>query len=234
MDGMAGHAPSIDIVLEQFLAEQREKLAPRTIARYEEVIELLRHCLNGYAYQSLYGLEKKRWEKAFEDGDEEAFSKLFGPEKIIENYGEFLGYFMIRKVMASQELLKASGTVTKKLAKWLAERGLVTDDDSAVAVERATEASVDLPKAEKLSSLLYEQTRSVPRFNPDDIADEDWVEDYLMIDRVEPDALWLEGEVGPVIVPGVGRIATAGWSVNIVMARLEGVWRVVEVGNVYP
>ena len=38
---MAGHAPSIDIVLEQFLAEQREKLAPRTIARYEEVIELL-------------------------------------------------------------------------------------------------------------------------------------------------------------------------------------------------
>ena len=81
MDGMAGYAPSIDIVLEQFLAEQREKLAPRTIARYEEVIELLRHSLNGYAYQSLYGLEKKRWEKAFEDGDEEAFCKLFGPRR---------------------------------------------------------------------------------------------------------------------------------------------------------
>jgi hypothetical protein len=58
MDGVAGHAPSIDIVLEQFLAEQREKLAPRTIARYEEVIELLRHCLNGYAYPHFMGLKR--------------------------------------------------------------------------------------------------------------------------------------------------------------------------------
>jgi hypothetical protein len=231
---MAGYAPPIDSVFEQFLAEQREHLAPRTMARYEEVIELLQDSLNGYAYQSLSGLEKKRWEKAFNDGDEEAFCKLFGPDKIIENYGEFLGYFMIRKVMAGQELLKASGTVTKKLAKWLAERGLVSDDDSAVAVERATEASVDLPKAEKLSSLLYEQTRSVPPFDSDDIADSDWVEGYLMIDRVEPDVIWLEGNVGPIKVSGVGKVAQPGWSVNIVLARLGMDWHVVEVGNVYP
>ena len=40
---------------------------------------------------------------------------MFGPEKIAENLGEFLDYFMVRKVIAGQELLKASGTVTGKL-----------------------------------------------------------------------------------------------------------------------
>lgn len=225
---------TIDDALQRFLDEQRKRLSPRTMTNYEYVIELLRDCLNGYAYQSLSGFEKKRWEKAFNDGDEEAFCKLFGPDKIVENYGEFLGYFMIRKVMAGQELLKASGTVTKKLAKWLGEQGLISSDDSADAVDRATEASVDLPKAEKLASLLYDQSRLAPDFVPDDIADEDWVEDYLAIEKVEADAIWLEGNVGPVRVPNVGNLAQAGWSVNIVLARLNGEWHVVEVGNVYP
>src|SRR2546421_1463253 len=108
---------TIDDALQRFLDKQRKRLSPRTMANYAYVIELLRDCLNGYAYQSLSGFEKKRWEKAFNNGDEEAFCKLFGPDKIVENYGEFLGYFMIRKVMAGPELLKASGTVTKKLAE---------------------------------------------------------------------------------------------------------------------
>ena len=31
--------------------------------------------------------------------------RLFRPDKITENFGEFLGYFMIRKVAAGQEML---------------------------------------------------------------------------------------------------------------------------------
>jgi hypothetical protein len=38
---------TIDAVLAQFLAEQRGRLSPRTFRRYEEVVDLLRHCLNG-------------------------------------------------------------------------------------------------------------------------------------------------------------------------------------------
>jgi hypothetical protein len=46
------------------------------------------------------------------------------------NVGEFLDYFMIRKVMASEELLRTADTVTTKLAKWLGVRGYL--DESAV------------------------------------------------------------------------------------------------------
>ena len=61
-------------------------------------------------------------------GDEEAFCKLFGPEEIPPHLGEFLGYFMVRKVSAGQELLKAAGTVTGKLARWLEQQAYIESD----------------------------------------------------------------------------------------------------------
>jgi hypothetical protein len=39
---------TIDDVLEAFLADQGERLLARTMRSYEDVIGLLRHCLNGY------------------------------------------------------------------------------------------------------------------------------------------------------------------------------------------
>ena len=76
------------------------------------VVSLLRRSLNGYAYRSLDGFEEKRYRKAFDAGDEEAFTRPFGPEKITENLGEFLGRFMCAKrVIAGEgQLLRASGT----------------------------------------------------------------------------------------------------------------------------
>ena len=66
------------------------------------------------------------------------------------------------------------------------------------------------------------------------LGDDDYVEDYLMIDRVEPGALWLEGEIGPVKVPkAASDIAQRGWSISIVLGRANETWHVVEVGNVY-
>jgi hypothetical protein len=83
---------------------------------------------------------------------------------------------MIRKVMASEELLRAAGTVTTKLAKWLGVRGYL--DESAVedAVERGAAAARDLPSAEKLSGLLYEQARK-SRIDIQALDDDDYVED---------------------------------------------------------
>jgi hypothetical protein len=227
---------TIDDALDGFLDSRRSSLAPRTFRRYEEVVELLAHCLNGYGHASLSELERKRLEEAYAAGGEEAFCHLFGPEKIVDSLGEFLGYFMIHKVAAGQELLRASGTVTKQLAGWLHQQGWIDDDALEIAVERATDAARDLPKADKLSGLLYDLTRRTPHIgDPDVIADEDWVEDFLPIERVEPGALWFEGGIGPLKVPRqASALAQAGWSVNVVLVRLKGVWHLLEVGNVYP
>lgn len=234
-DGPQRQSPPIDTVLAEFLDEQRRRLAASTFRRYEGIVGLLRTCLNGYGHQSLTGAEAGRWRAAFDAGDEEAFTQLCSPHHIVENYGEFLGYFMIRKVAASQDELKAAATVTKKLAGWLAQYGYIDEDAADVARDRATEAGHDLPRADKLGDHLFrlaQQTR-LPG-HPDDIADEDWVEDFLPISRVEDGRLWFD-EVGPVAVPSeASNLAEVGWDVNVVLARVGGTWRLVQAGGVYP
>jgi hypothetical protein len=232
----AVHEIAINDALAGFLDSQRSRLAPRTFRRYEEVVELLAHCLNGYGHTSLSELERKRFEEAYAAGDEEAFCHLFGPEKIVDNLGEFLGYFMIHKVAAGKELLRASGTVTKQLTKWLHQQGWIDDEALEIALERATDAARDLPKADKLAGLLYDLSRRAPHIgDPNAIADEDWVEDFLAIEQVKPGALWFEGNIGPLKVPRqASALAQVGWSVSVVLVRVQRVWHLLEVGNVYP
>ena len=134
---LAPVVPNIETVLSEFLQDQEKRLSERTYRNYLEVIELFKHSLNGYGYQGLDKEQRALFDETY-DGDDEAFVHLFGPDKIVENLGEFLGYFIVRKVIAGQELLRAAGTVTKKLVKWLGERGYIEADDVAEGVERGS------------------------------------------------------------------------------------------------
>ena len=61
------------------------------------------------------------------------------------------------------------------------------------------------------------------------------MEDYYTIERVEPGALWLSGDVGPVKVgKEASSLAQPGWSVYLVLAPVVRGWKVLESGNVYP
>jgi hypothetical protein len=108
----------------------------------------------------------------------------------VDHYGEFLGYFMIRKVTASRQQLEDAGTVTKKLASWLADQGHLDRDSAADAREQSAEAGRDLPRADNVAELLYRVAAISRRVaDPGDVSDDDWVEDYLPITRVEPGKL---------------------------------------------
>src|SRR4051794_23255807 len=92
--------PTIAVVLAQFLAEQEQRLAPRTVGQYRDVVTLLQHFLNDYAYASLDARETERYERLSGSvGDTpREFCTIFGPEHILPHVGQFLDYFMIRKV----------------------------------------------------------------------------------------------------------------------------------------
>jgi hypothetical protein len=174
-----------------------------------------------------------RFEVAFET-DENAFVHLIGPTELIASLPEFLGYFMIRKVMAGEELLRAAGTVTKKLARWMADRGYLDAALAAAAADRAADATRDLPRAGRLSSILNEYAHETV-VDLNSLDDDDYLEDYLSIERVDRGALWFEGGIGPVDVPvAASNLAQPGWSASVTIARLRGVWRLVGIGNVYP
>lgn len=236
--------PTIDQVLEEFLAQQRKRLKPRTVSRYEDVLNLLRHHLNGYAYEGLSEAESALFDRHFNAEGEEhrEFCQLFGPDKIIGNLGSFLGYFMIRKVMAGQDLKRAAGTVTKKLSKWLAAKGYVSDDEAQAGTDRGAEAARDLPKAERAAGILFDAVENLA-IDPNDLADEDYLEfDHFTITKVEPGKLWLEnfegGKThlyGPLPVPNSAtKLLREGWDISCSLGRVRGKWRIVEVANVYP
>ena len=228
---------TINDALAGFLESERGRLSARVFCRHEEVVELLAASLNGYGYMGLSDAELERFESAFNAGNEEAFCHLFGPDQIVANLDEFLGEFMIRKVIASRELLRAAGTVTKALVRWLRAEGWIDDDALAFASDRASQATRDLPRAEKLASLLYDVIRRSPDVMPDPRAlpTGDWMDGSPRIERVEPGALWFEGGIGPLDVPiQASDLAQVGWHVTVVLARARGVWHLVEVGYVYP
>lgn len=230
-------SPTIAEVPGEFLAEQREKLAPGTFSKYKNIIGLLQHCLNGYACTSLSEDESALFDRLYnaKGAAHREFCEIFGPERILPEVGEFLGYFMIRKVIASKETLRMAGTVTKKLAKWMAAKGYVKAKDAEAAAERGGDAARDLPAAEDLASLLHEFSEGEDRGE-----EEGEIEDHFTLTRVETGKIWLEGmlggrELGPIEVPEeISRRCRAGWSISGVVGRVGKRWRLIESWNVYP
>lgn len=231
--------PTIADVFEPFLAETDEPMSERPFTDPRGVVELLEHCLDAYAYESLSDEEERFWRSRWdEDEIANSFCRTFGPEKILEHVDLFLGWFIIRKVLGGPETAEAAGPVTAELIDWLVRNGHVSEDEARAAGDRAREASNELPRAEKLSSLLYELTkRDVPGQILQDVDIED---DIVTISRIEPGNLWFDhldgARIGPVSVPPeASKLAAVGWEVSathFVKARTG--WHLVEVGNVYP
>ena len=116
-------------VFGQFLSEQKSKLAPKTYRDYASVIDLFANQLDGYAWNNIdHG--DRAYDKAQKQG--KSFIDLYDHTHIEENVGEFLDYFVPRKVIAGDDfILKTCPRVIRKLLKWMREMHLVdlTNDD---------------------------------------------------------------------------------------------------------
>jgi len=236
--------PTIEEVLDEFLSDQQKKLKPKTISGYKDVVQLLKDYMNGYAYQCLPKTESTFFDKYYnaEGKEHKEFCQLFGPDKITEEFGGFLGYFMTRKVMAGGDFKRLSGTVTRKLSKWLAEKGYISEEAATLGKEEGAAAARDLPKAEKAGHILYQSAENVV-FDPDKLDDDNYYDfDHYTIEKVEPEKLWLEvydekgkSTVGPIAVPKEAtELLRKGWDLSCAIASIRGKWRIVEFANVYP
>jgi hypothetical protein len=224
----------IKAVLAEFLADQRERLKPKTLRQYEAIIELFQSSMDSYAYQYLNEDESELWNDLFNarGSEHREFCQIFGPEKIPENVGEFLSYFMPRKVMCGQDLLRAAGTVTKKLGKWLTAKGYLDADSAEGMTDSGARASRDLPAAEALSQMLAAHADATPG------SVSERVEGYFEIRAVGDASLALEEITGAakMTVPVPRRAAAAckaGWTICGCVGKSARGWRLVEVWNVY-
>ncbi len=222
---------TIDEVFAEFLADQEARLSERTFRQYESIIDLYGSYLESY----------------WPDCDENEYRRItgaggtycgtLGPDGITGGISEFLGYFMPRKVAAGKDTMRAAGTVTKKLVKWLAEKKYVEDTESLeMAEERAGEAARDLPAASEVADWLeaYIDENVPARYSRQ-------IEDHFTVSRIEPGKLWLEPlisgdrQIGPVPVPHeVSQQCRVGWDISGIVAKTAKGWRFWEVWNVTP
>lgn len=231
-----GRKPTISEVLTEYLRAEKSRLAPKTHALYSGVIGLFTHSLNSYAANSLNQFERARFDKHFDAEGEQhrEFCDIFGPEHILENVGEFLNYFMVSKVIVGADTLRASGTVMKKLAKWLVEQGYAKSDDADMAIEQGSDAARDLPAAEKLSTLLYDLTAG--RLEPRDSD----IEGRFSITKIEPGRIWLQDEddgenYGPILLTEKAtKLCRVGWIVSGAVRKSGNRCVLVEAFQVYP
>jgi hypothetical protein len=201
-------------------------------------LELLRHGLDGYGYQNLSRTDRDRWSAAFDGGDEDAFCRMFGASEIARYLDEFLGDFLIRKVLMPEDEVARTVEDVRGFVEWIAAQHELTPLASRKALGAIARASVDLPAAERLGRLLHEIARAaeveVRRRGAEPEFDE-IVDDFLVIARVAPGHIWFLDGVGPIKVPeAASAVARPGWTINLVLGRRGSAWEVLEVGNVYP
>lgn len=222
---------TIDQAFQEFLAEQEARISPATFSKYASILDLLGSCLE----RDWPGHEQEEYERITAAGG--TFCGTFGPEEILGGLSEFLGYFMPHKVVASKATMQAAGTVTKKLVKWLGEKGYVKDAKGLkLAEERAGDAARDLPASQDVVDLLEAY---LDEHAPEHHSRE--LEDHFMVTRVEPGKLWLDPfasgdrEIGPVPVPReVSDLCKVGWDIGGTVVKTPKGWRLAEVWNVSP
>lgn len=232
--------PSIADVFVEYLAERDKQTKARPLTRKRSIVELLVSYLDSYAYDSLPKDEQEMWRRRWEE-DEQAnsFSRTFGPDRIPEHVGSFLGWFIIRKVLGGPNISEAAGPETLELLEWLEAKGYVKAGRGLEdAKEIARDAGNELPRAEKLTSMLFDLTkkRVVGRI----IEDRDIDYEAVTISKVEPGVFWFTDpdgeEIGPLPVPpAASELAQVGWEVSAThFVQTAKAWHLIEFGNVYP
>ena len=218
---------TISVIFDEFLADQKDRISHKTFLKYQSIIGLYKSYLESY-----WPGHDGEYDKITKTGG--TFCDTFGPEDATAGYSEFLGYFMPHKVMCGKETMQAAGTVTKKLAKWLAEKGYIKDTE--YEQEQAGAAAKELPNATEVVDLLnaYCDETAPVRHGGE-------IEDHFWIDRIEPGKLWLspltrgDKPIGPILVPKrVTALCEPGWDIGGVVAKVGKGWRLIEVWYVSP
>lgn len=225
---------SIDVIMDAFLAAQKERLKQRTYRDYEDVIELFVIYLNGYGYQNLDGQDLEKWESRIEH-DEDCFTKLFGIDQIdYFTFSEFFEYFIIRKVASGAHFMKLAVRVMKKWTNWLLENGYVDQDKHGELIDYFGEEKENvLPKVRELSDYIYGIARQDIDQEYDEIK-----EGYFTIVEIEQGKLWVEDSdqtIGPLIVTKqISDLCQKNWDLSLRIGKHQNKWYILESGNVYP
>jgi len=211
-----------------FLDEISEKHSENTLQKYDAILDLFVDYLIGYG-----DVPYK------EDRSGELTLTAETQDFELGHASGFLEWFLLRKVLGPQWIIKTAPNVIKKYFQWLEKRGLLAGGVIEEAVDTARRAAKNLPRVEKASSLLFALCdKNRDKYMHVDFGDGDYMEGYGEVTGIIEDKLFLDygGEkIGPIqITREIARHLRKDDTVNLVVGRKGKKWYPLEAGNVYP
>jgi len=203
--------------LAAFLEDTRARVSVSTARRYEFGIDLFEESMDGY------GLLGDR-------DDSRLFCDATGAGRIPGEVDEFFTWYLVRKVSAPMDDLKACGTAVKQLATWLGERGHLDQVAAKSMKAAAAQCARAFARSQELREVLDElaQIHTVEKTE----------EGHFDIKRVEDGALIISpmhgGELRLVLPEWALELSEPGWTFSGVVGQQGDDYELVEIWNVYP
>ncbi len=224
-------------VFTQFLDEEEARLKPRTFQGYRSAMEQLESSLNGYAYQNLSEEERQQFDLASDLGRQ--YCEVFAMDRVEPgDFSEFLGYYMIHRVMGRPEEMKTVCRVMGRLNRWLMEREYFDADIGAEIADLVKYYRDVLPDASRLGELISDFAHEQPYVDMNDCTE--FLEDMFWVDRVEPGILYLVDALGsdpePIalkVPEEISALCREGWQINLELGKTPPGWRILASGCVY-
>jgi len=211
-----------------FLEEISAKYSAKTVRKYGDILGLFQDYLVSYGEIS-YKEDKHGELILTADTSEFGFGHV----------SNFLEWFLIKKVMGPQWMMKAAPTIMQKYFKWLDEKGLLAAGMMGEVLNTTKQAAKDLPRVDQAAELLFNLCDlNSSKYMDTDFDDDDYMEGYGEVTWILGDKLYLdyEGEkIGPIqITKEIAGHLKKDDTVNLVVRRIGKKWVPLEVGNVYP
>ncbi len=147
---------------------------------------------------------------------------------------EFVNYFMVRKVICSKELKRATGTVIKKLGQWLLKKNYIESEDGEDIIDSGKRAASDLPAADDFLQMLVEYVETASQTL------EEVLEDSFEIVDIKPGRLHLSAmslvndDIVIAVPQCISESCKKGWFISGSLGQKGKKWHLCEVWNVYP
>jgi hypothetical protein len=208
---------NISDALEQFLNEKKQKVSKKTFSHYSFAIGYLEDFLVRYAH----------------DLEISEIDKINAPvEKLPDYFGEFLGYFVPRKIHPSETEAKQIGCAIRQLLKWLQKNNLVS---VSVYDDEIAETAKSLGPAMRATDLMNDYGHFMLCNAITDCEEAQFVIDKIGIESLNLSSFMDNAEYHSVKThPEALRLLKEGWNFSGVLGENDKQLYVKEVWNMYP
>lgn len=215
-------------VFDEFLRDEKKRLANTTYRRYRNCIDTLRVALNSYGFNhSTISYKEVRSAGS-------TFCQTAHPDTLLSYLPSFFGYFLPRKFEASETEVRQCGTTIRRLLQWMGQKEILSEQEVKKWRRRVLQMARDGRQAARAGSYCRYWPAISPAGRPDEV-----IEDLVAIVKTGPGRLKLTApgteSVGWVTVPArFAQMCTEGMELAAELQRFGDRWYLTDVWTVLP